>query len=176
MKVADIALILRTLRDAIAQDADTLAWVEATYARGSHTVYIGIDPEDPPSGPDIDTDGSAIPDTGNYPIVSIAVTEKSGGYGADVISHTIEIVVGIYDDETDVSDTINVVEKSGAQRLEAFRKLVETATVTALHSLDLRVTGSLISNGKTEEFYPYFLCAQQYTAEEETEFGDDFMR
>jgi hypothetical protein len=104
------------------------------------------------------------------------------GYVVSYATTTLALIIdatsgtGPTDDWTiDLADALieaNVVEYNGVQRIEAYRKLVETAAVSAVAALDLRVTAIDVVFSPLELF-PYFLCDMELTIVDDTEFGSD---
>jgi len=111
----DINTLLTDLASAIATDAATLAWANATYDQ-DHKVYVNVDIQNPPGRTDC-------------PAVEIHPAAKRVGQTITKKEHAFEVTCGIYDEAVKVHAETNIVEYEGVQRLEAFRKLVEAAIV-----------------------------------------------
>jgi hypothetical protein len=156
--MADMNTLLQALRDGIADATAVKTWCTTNYTR-NHKVYIGRDQENPP-------------DDEAYPIVSLYPISKGAGNSEDEKKHTFGVMLGIYDSSLATGGKTNVVEYNGVQRIEAFRKLVSAAVIAALTTV--RITDIAITY-EALELFPYFLCEQQFTCVEETEFGDDFL-
>lgn len=168
----DMNTIIAAMRDAAAQDDAVNAWCSATYGQ-VQKVFVGIDPKDPPHGPDIATAGTATDGTGDYPCTVLFPSSKTVGTAQDFLVHQFAATVGIYDDsKADDLDT-NVIQYNGVTRIEEVRKLVETAMIAAAAALNLRVTDLQITYAPIELF-PYFMADMDFTLNQETEFGDDF--
>lgn len=156
--MADMNTLLQALRDGIAADSATKTWCTTNYTR-NHKVYVGLDQENPP-------------EDDAYPIVSVYPLSKSAGNDVERKSHQFGVMLGVYDTSLATVDKTNVVEYNGVQRIEAFRRLVAAAVNAALTTV--RITETEITY-EALELFPYFLCEQQFTCVEETEFGDDFL-
>jgi hypothetical protein len=157
--MADLNTILSGLRDALADDTPMDTWANATYGKG-HSVYVGIDIANPPA-------------ESAYPLASLTVTRKTVGTSLEEIPHDVAVTLGVCDSSLADSSDVNVVEYNGVQRIEAYRKLAETALITKALSLGLRVTEARIEFAPVTLF-PYFLCDMELTLVEDTEFGSDF--
>lgn len=156
--MADMNTLLQALRDGIADDSATKTWCNTNYGQ-DHKVYVGLDQDNPP-------------DQNNYPIVSVYPLSKRGGYSADEVNHQFGIMVGIYDTSLATGGKTNVVEYKGVQNVEAFRKLVAAAIKTAVTTVRIAEVEIVY---EALEVFPYFLCEQQITLIEDTEFGSDML-
>ncbi len=154
----NVNTLIQALRDTIADDTPTKAWAQATYTR-DHTVYIGLNQVTPP------------PDT-DYPLVWLYPIEKTDGDKESLITHTFGISCRVNDATTATGGKTNVVEYNAVQRVEAFRKLAETAALTALRAQGLRV---VTMNAKYDlvDPFPKAAATMTVTAVEDTEFGSD---
>jgi len=154
----NVITLLTNLRNAIHDHAATQTWCTTTYGQNHH-VYVGVDTRKPP-GAD------------HYPLIHLFPLQKTVDEGSQ--SHLIGVTCGLYDADTrTVAGKTNVVELNGIQNLETFRKLVETALLTAdlsaSHWVDL-----IDVTYETIEYFPYFLCAMEVRVRAELSFGDDF--
>jgi hypothetical protein len=156
--MADMNTLLQALRDGIADATAIKTWCTTNYTR-NHTVYVGLDQENPP-------------DDDAYPIVSLYPISKGAGNSEEEKKHVFGVMLGIYDTALATGGKTNVVEYKGVQNIEAFRKLVAAAISAALTTV--RITDVAIAY-EALELFPYFLCEQQFTAVEDTEFGDDLL-
>lgn len=158
----DINTLLTTIRDAVADDTATKTWTQSIYTKDHH-VFLGIDERNPPA-------------ESSYPAVSLYPVNKAAGEGQESIRHTVGLSLGIHDESLATGGKTNVTEYNGMQRIETFRQKVFDATATAVTGL----SGMSITEIETEysaiEFFPYFLCVMTITADEETEFGSDFLQ
>ncbi len=156
--MADMNALIQALRDGIADNSAVKAWCQATYGK-DHKVYLGIDQDNPPA------------ETA-YPLVSLYPLSKKGGLFEERKTHEFGVSLGIYDSTLAAGGKTNVIEYNGVQRIEAFRKLISAAISAALTTV--RIIGSE-STYEALELFPYFLCVQDFTCDEETEFGDDMV-
>lgn len=156
--MADMNTLLQALRDGIADDSATKSWCTTNYTK-NHKVYIGLDQDSPP-----------ISD--NYPIVSVYPLGKISGYSAEEVAHKFGVMLGIYDSSLATGGKTNVVEYKGVQNIEAFRKLVAAAIKTAVTTVRIAEVEIVY---EALEVFPYFLCEQQITLIEDTEFGSDML-
>ncbi len=150
----NINTVMQALRDTIADDTATKAWAQATYAR-DHKVYIGLNQVTPP------------PDT-DYPLAWLYPVEKTSGDKEVIITHTFGISCRVNDASTATGGKANVVEYNGVQHVEAFRKLVETAALSALRGQALRVN-TLTSKYDLVDPFPKTAATMTVTAIEDTE-------
>jgi hypothetical protein len=150
--------ILSALRDGIAGDEPLDLWSVATYGQ-RHSVYVGLDTNNPPA-------------ESAYPVISLYILGKTAGVAQDTITHTIGVACGVIDSTSTVNGDTNVTEYNGVARIEDFRKLIETAAVTALDALSLRMT-ELRTDFSPVSLFPYFLCDMELTIIEDMEFGSD---
>lgn len=154
----NVNTLLVNIRNAIHDNSALQTWCTTNYGQ-NQKVYVGIDTRKPPPSTD-------------YPIVHVFPLSKTVGTGNQ--AHVIGVTCGLYDDDTrTVAGKANVVELEGLQNLESFRKLVETALLTA--SLDNgHWVDAIDITYETIEFFPYFLCAMEVTVRSEIPFGADF--
>jgi len=140
----NILTLYNAIRDGVADDTATKAWCQTNYTR-DHKVFAGLDDQDPP-------------DSGDTPYAYLFMDDKHVGYDLESKSHTIGIITEIYKEGTTaVSGKSNITALTGVIHNEQFRKLVETAVVTA-------VTGQLSVDAvrkvdiafEDSEPYPYF--------------------
>lgn len=153
----NINTLIVNIRNAIHDNAALQSWCTTNYSR-AHKVYVGIDTRKPP-----------IDD--QYPIVHLFPLSKTIGGGNQ--NHAIGVTCGLYDDDVrTVTGKANVVELEGVQNMESFRKLVETALLTAPldngHWVD-----AIDITFETIEFFPYFLCAMEVSIRAELGFDSD---
>lgn len=149
--------LLVAIRNAIADDTTTKAWTQTNYTK-DHKVYVG-------------TDRRQEPAESAYPLVAIFPAGKEAGYDAEVYSHDIDIVCGINDGNTrTVAGKANIVEMTGIENIESFRKLVENAITGA--SLGGTITMLSIIY-EPIEFFPYFLAGMTVRVVSYAAQGDD---
>jgi len=153
----NIITLIHNLRDAIHDNYALNIWSTTYYGRNPK-VYVGIDTRKPPAAD-------------QYPLVHIFPQQKTVGDGNQ--SHIINVTCGIYDDDTLTTAKTNVVELEGISYLETFRKLVETAILSASLA-SYHYIGSIDLTYETIEYFPYFLCAMEVRVRAELSFGDDF--
>jgi len=153
----NITTLITNIRNAVHDNSALSAWCTTNYGR-AHKVYIGVDTRKPP-------DNSA------YPLVHVfPMTKSAGGGNQDLI---VGLTCGIYDADTrTVTGYTRVVEFEGVQNIEAFRKLVETAALTAVLDngywfADLDIVY------ETVEFFPFFLAGMQLTVRGDIAFPSD---
>lgn len=153
----NILTLLHNTRDAVADDAATKAWCQTNYSR-DHWVYVGIDVRKPP--PEL-----------VYPLVHIFPLSKVVGYQLTAQDHGIGANCGINNADTTVTGKSNVVELTGIEHIETFRKLVETAIVGA--NLLTGLIETLNIEYETLEFFPFFLASQEFKISHDYSKGDD---
>ena len=148
----DINTILTNIRNGVADDSATKVWTQATYAK-DHKVFVGIDLRDPPRS-------EYCPDVSIYPL------KKSSGDNSVTKDHHFGVGVRIYDDTQATPARANIVEFNGVQRVESFRKLVETAIVTAVETTTHLFISEMEVTYEAVRFFPYFLAEMEFTAQE----------
>jgi len=142
--------LLTAVRDGIHDDTATSAWCVTNYSQ-AHNVYVGVDTRKPP-------------DSDAYPLVHVFPISKGMGFSAEKEDHVIGMTCGIVDATTrTVSGKARVVELTGIQNIEAFRKLVETAMVAVIAAQSLTAE-ELLTEYDTVEFFPFFMATMTVTA------------
>lgn len=118
----NITTLINAIRDVLANSSEISDWSVAIYGHGP-TITKGADEKNPPEQAD-------------YPVIHLFPIGKSAGYGVDMIGHDIGISCGVSDTSITSSTVgqVTLLEYTGLDNLEAFRKLVETAVVTAVES------------------------------------------
>lgn len=202
--MADINILLNSIRDAISEDAAIKVWTNATYDKG-HTVFVGVDTRNPPSEADC-------------PVVVISQAGKDAGEAADVISHQFNVSCEIIDESmTEVSSTTTYKEsilalitaeleregKSPAEVADAIALITDSFDDDPTATIDSNITEytgvkrieefrqkilAAIGNAlppyritrietlyEPLMFFPSFMCDMAITVEEETTFGSDFI-
>jgi len=202
--MSDVNTLLTSIRDAIAGDAATKVWTQATYTK-DHTLFVGVDINTPPAEADC-------------PCVVLAPVEKVGGEEQDTIGHQFNVSCEIFDESmTTVTSTTtykdSILALITAELTREGKTAGEIATAIALitDSFDDDPTATIDSNiteyagvkrietfrqkvlaavasvadikiTKVETayeaiaFFPAFMCDMLITIEQETEFGDDFVQ
>jgi hypothetical protein len=153
----NINTLITNFRNAVHDNVATQTWCTTAYGRNHH-VYVGVDTRKPPG-------------SDQYPLVHLFPLEKAAGGGDQV--HVIGCTCGVYDADTrTVAGKTNLVELAGVQNLESFRKLVETALLTAAlangHYID-----RIKTTYETIEFFPYFLTTMEVRVAAELGFEED---
>lgn len=140
----NILTLYNAIRDGVADDSATKTWSQTNYSR-DHKVFAGIDDSDPPAASDT-------------PYVYLFMDDKRVGYDLTVKDHTIGAVAEIYKEgTTPVDGKSNIIALTGVIHNEEFRKLVETAIVTAVGSVLDEITVREISIAyEDSEPYPWF--------------------
>jgi hypothetical protein len=114
----DITSLVNVIAAAVASDPEIKTWCDVTYGQ-THKVYKNADRRNPPGEDDC-------------PFVILFPTGKTAGERRSRKNHRIEVDVCIHDDSTSFSDDIaGLISYAGVDRIEEFRKLVETAVETA---------------------------------------------
>ena len=111
----DINTLISNIVDSIATDSALSSWANSTYGK-DHSVLVSFDKRNPP--------GEA-----EAPFIVIHPIQKQVGQGLSDKSHVIEIDCCIYDETTETFAQSNISGYAGVNRIEAFRKLVESAIV-----------------------------------------------
>lgn len=148
----NILTLLDVIIDAAAADSATKSWSNINYGR-DHSVYIGIDARNPPAET-------------SYPLIHIFPVNKILGYELDQKDHAIGVNCGIYDADSKTHTHQNITELESVRNLESFRKLVETAVVSASYSP--AIINRLSIDYETVEFFPYLIAMQEF------KFTDDY--
>lgn len=153
----NMTTLTNALRNAVADDAATATWCQATYGQ-NHYIYVGMDERNPPADD-------------KYPLVHLFPLRKTAGYDLTQQDHGIGATCGIHDSTFITTGRDNLVEYNGVDRIEAFRKLVETAIAGALP------TGVSLAEMAVEyetiEFFPYFLASMELRLTQDLYQGDD---
>uniref|UniRef100_A0A6M3INF4 Uncharacterized protein n=1 Tax=viral metagenome TaxID=1070528 RepID=A0A6M3INF4_9ZZZZ len=152
----NINTLLGLFTAAAQTNAALISWATTNYS--VHSVYQGIDIENPPG-------------ESNYPMIYIAPDTKEVGYDLDKKGHNITVICGLVDTATTATTIGTVVlnKYTGVENLESFRKLVETAIVSAI---DAYTTTKLWMNSlsieyETLDMFPFFLCSMSWQIDEE---------
>ena len=142
----NINTLLNNISEAVAEDIELFAWSKATYGQ-KHSVYVNYDTR-------------SLPGENNCPYVAIYPRLRTGGVGSSIKKHVFQIVCTVFDRETGIHPGFdNIVEYEGVQRMEAFRKLVETA----INGVDI---GNLWINSisvdyETIDSFPFMLAGME---------------
>lgn len=154
----NITTLMNNIRNAVYDNAALSAWCTSAYGQ-AHKVYVGVDTRNPPA-------------SSAYPLIHLFPLTKTAGGGNQSIS--IGATCGIYDANTlTVAGRTRAIELRGVSYLEAFRKLVETAALTA--ALDDGYWFDRIEmTYETVEYFPYFLAAMEIVVLGELAFTEDF--
>jgi len=155
----NITTLINAIRDALKGSATINTWCNTNYSQDL-TLYKGLDERNPP-------------DSDDYPVAHLYPINKVGGYDLEESEHGIGITVGLYDETltTTTDDDYVLKEYRGVDRLEAFRKLVETAALGAVSSpqwaAEIRI------EYETVEFFPFFLANMELRVTDPYYQGDD---
>ncbi len=136
MKKLTASELLVRVKAVLQADTALTAWSQEHYSK-NHTVYSGINNEDPP------------PETA-YPLLVIFGVERRKSANNDRVIYSVEIGAGVFDD--DVSDESDNRVHEGFGRVLEFRQLAESALITA-HIAKADVNSDTI----TELLFPYFI-------------------
>lgn len=157
----DMNAVLTTVATAVAADAATAAWCEATYSKALQ-VYIGLDER-------------FSPEAAVFPVVSIYMRKKAAGDDETRKMHGIGFTAGVYD-ETDAAPApdgpANLTVKNGIGRLEALRYLIEAAATKAGEGLGLEVP-KVDTVYEPLDMYPFFMATVEIEFGEDRSQGDD---
>ena len=144
----------------LANDSDIAQWCLDNYS-SRHTIYEGIDLNNPPPSSD-------------YPVIHIAPMTKNVGYAESDKKHGIIVFVGIEDTTltTSTLNNISIKKYRGIRNLEHYRKKVETAVVDRIAEVDFE--GNFIDmldiTYETIELFPFFLAANMFM------FAEDYVQ
>jgi hypothetical protein len=147
----DIISLTMTLAEAI-HDSDAIAaWATLNYSR-RHKVYVGVDDENLPGAEDC-------------PLVYLFPTGKTSGHGRDTQDHAFLVTCEIYDEENYTPPSReNLVVFQGVQRIEEFRKLVETVIFANLPAtIDEDAQRQLETTYSDSLVFPFFQAHDLYT-------------
>lgn len=158
-EISTSAQLYVIIRDAIHDDPSVQNWCTANYSR-NHKVYGGFDERNPP-------------DTSAAPLVSIFDPGKEVGQNDESIRHTFGIMCELYDESTRATGKTNVVEYTGVQNIEVFRKLVETAIYSNLPANTVISSISIALN--VVALFPWFQALMMLELEQDLYQGDDFL-
>jgi len=157
----NINTLLGLFTAAAQTNAALISWTTTNY--NVHTIYQGIDIENPP-------------DASNYPMIYIAQDTKEVGYSLEQKGHNITVICGLVDENTTATKvgTVTLNKYTGVENIESFRKLVETAIVNAI---DAYTTTKLWINDlsieyETLDMFPFFMCSMSWQIDEEYSQGD----
>lgn len=153
----DINTLIEDIAVSIATDSAITTWASDTYDT-LHTVFIGEDSRDP-IGED------------QTPCVVIFPVEKRVGQGQSEKLHHIEIDCCVYDESAEEFDESNITGFAGVKRLEAFRKLVETAVVAA--DVGNGLFNSVDIEYDAVESFPFCTCGMLFEINEKITMGSD---
>jgi hypothetical protein len=153
----NVITLLHNLRDAVADDTATKAWCQTNYSR-DHKVYVGIDDRKPPADAE-------------YPLVHLFPLTKTAGYELASQDHGIGATCGVHNETTTATGKANAIELTGIIHIEEFRKLVETAIISAA-DWPVRVA-SINIEYETVEFFPFFLAAMEIKLAHDYSQGED---
>jgi len=154
----NINTLLNDFSEAVAQSSTIKAWTQANYT-ADHKVYVGMDTRKPPNKDDC-------------PYVAIYPERKQIGQHQREKHHEIEVVCCIHDDTSRTHPGIsNLIEYTGVQNIESFRKLVETC----IAGVDIgNATLSLVSvDYEMIESFPFIMCGMIVDVWESVTIGSD---
>jgi len=153
----DITTLIDDFAEGIAQDPDVLEWANLTYGQ-DHRVFVNFDVENPP--------GESY-----CPFVMLMPESKRAGQTIVNRSHEVHVVCCVHDSEfRDHLSISNITEYLGVSRLEAFRKLVETA----LASVDIgNPTIDFDIEDDTISYFPFLWCYMAARVDEPVTMGSD---
>ena len=160
----NITTLLNQIRDAIKNSSAIAAWCVANYGQ-VHTLAKGMDERDPLA-------------EASYPAVCVFQAGRRAGYQLEAQENTIAVNCGIHDTskttstvELDEGDD-SVIEFSGIDNIEAFRKLVENE-ITALVIGNGDVIEELNVEYDPIESFPFFIARQEFRISHDYSQGDD---
>lgn len=137
MKASDLLILLGTK---IEESQELKDWSQTHFGK-DHTVYIGIDQENPPEETD-------------YPLIVIFYIERIRGESDKRITYSAEIGAGIFKEGVvfpDQTENPNLKSYAGLPLVEEFRELLEDVLLYSKIGL-VDVTGETT----TEVYYPFF--------------------
>lgn len=156
----NITTMIDAISAAIAQDSAIAAWCTTTYGH-THKVFVSLDLRNPPGQDDC-------------PYVALWPDDKLVGYGISEKGHGLMFDISVYDESTRTHDGIgNLVEYNGVARVEALRKLVETAVAgvdlgnVSLENIDIQYD--------SPESFPFFTAGMAVSFQEENMLGADYL-
>ena len=153
----DIILLMNDMVYAVAADSGLNGWCNITYGRDV-TVYKNVDIRELPS-----------PD--ECPYVVFVPESKSVGREVTEKETVIRVLCCLHDEESVAGPLENIVEYSGVDRVETFRKYVETAIAgvdignASLKEIDIGY--------ETIEVFPFFEAVMMITFTEQWVTGSD---
>lgn len=105
----ELYALVEKIRDAIKDAATIESWCDDAYDQG-HTLYVGVDVDDPPPQTD-------------YPVIVVIPFDQDRSIDQDFGLMTVIIDYAVYDETKTRTD--NVVELAGVENILAFRAVVE---------------------------------------------------
>lgn len=153
----DINTLLETLTDAIANDEATKTWCKVTYGR-NHKVYVNVDVQDQPGEND-------CPYTAIYP------TDKLAGHYTEMKTHGFDVICIIHDNESETLVEANIIQYKGVNRVEDFRKLVETAIAGA--NIGNLIIERIDIKYDTINLFPFMMAGMNISIREDHLLGSD---
>jgi hypothetical protein len=144
--------------EAVAEDITIKAWCQIHYS-SDHKVYVGIDMRSPPQESDC-------------PYVILYPERKELGQHRREKFHEFEIISCLYDTSArSHAGVSNLVEYTGIQNIETFRKMVEDA-VSGVDIGNLAMAFVAVDY-ETIESFPFFMCGMVVQIWEGVTIGSD---
>ena len=143
LKAADF---IAAARDALAADADLLAWCREQFSRDP-AVYAGVDETNPPAQDD-------------YPLIAIVDLRTTAGAAANRRTFEMDIGFGLVNETVTASGLSTTYE--GMLQAETFRELGELALLRAFKSPHARFTGE----AEKLNLYPVFVSFTTFAMDE----------
>jgi len=155
----NLITILDTYKETLRDSTEIKSWCNTNYST-YHTIYKGVDLRKPPNKDEC-------------PLIAIVLRGKEGGQDVEQVIHTLDFVCQLYDETktSTVTSDITVVEYAGINRIEAFRKLVETVIVGVISLVGLRVS-AIKTDFEVLDLFPFFQAIMEVTFIEEMYLGD----
>ena len=153
----DINSLIDSLVNSIATDTALTAWCNSTYNK-AHTVFVSFDER-------------VLPGESDCPFVVVYPVQKQVGQSRGVKSHHVEIDCCIFDESLRTFTPGNITGYAGVQRIEQFRKLVETA-VTSTSLTNCLFDGLDVEYDVISQF-PFHQCGMLFEINEKSRVGTD---
>ena len=157
----NILTLYTKVTEAIANDSLTKTWSNTTYSQ-NHKVLEGFDARN-------------LPESADYPLVAVTIAEKIVGREIANKHHVLLVQNWIKDEnsQTHISIT-NLTQYLGAQRIESFRKLTETA-IAGITGIGNVIAGSKFAIEYDMTRFPFFGAFMMVEFSEQWTLGADVL-
>lgn len=163
----NIIMLIDKIITAVSTDTALIAWCNSNFTK-VHTIYKGIDLRKPPAQTEC-------------PVISLALINKNPDETKDIVPHGIGAVCEIYDNTSPTStvtkDGVTIKEYPGIDKIEGFRKAVESAITTIDFDSDNDLVGLRCAEIKVDydtiNVFPFFRAFMEISFTNILSQGDD---